>query len=247
MIELLSNQWLALTVITAGCFLAAFINAAFATGGVYIMLAASTSVLPLTAAVPLQAAFSFASLLARMIYFWTHINWRIVAGFAIGSAIGVFFGARVFVSLPEATIATLLGCLLIFLIWTPTSRIQINIKHPFFYVGVIHSFLGTLFGVGTLLQPAILRTRLRKLEITSTLAGCLLSMDIFKITGYVAYGFDYRAYIPHIVMATLAGIVGTWMGKRVTHFVSERVFRAVFKWLITLVAIRLLYKGLIQL
>lgn len=245
MAEFISSQWLVLAVITVGCFLAAFVNAAFATGGVYIMLAASSSVLPLTAAVPLQPVFSFASLLGRMVYFWRFINWRIVAGFAAGSVIGVFLGARVFVSLPEKTIATLLGSLLILLIWLPTPRVNVGLKHPFFIVGILHSFLGTLFGVGALLQPAILHTRLTKLEITSTLAGCLLAMDVFKIAGYISYGFDYWQYAPLIVAATLSGILGTWLGKRVTHFVSEKVFRLVFRWLITIVALRLLYKGLV--
>ena len=45
---------LTLIVIILGGFCASFINAAFATGGIYIMLAATSSVLPLTVAVPLQ-------------------------------------------------------------------------------------------------------------------------------------------------------------------------------------------------
>lgn len=232
-----------LVVITLGSFVASFVNAAFATGGIYILIAASSSVLPLTAAVPLQSAFAFSSLLARLVYFRDHINWRIVGGFAIGAIVGVFFGARVFVSLQEATIASLLGSLLLVLIWVPTPDWKIPFKHPFVIVGVLHSFLGTLFGVGAILQPAIFKTRLLKLEITSTLAGCLIAMDIFKMIGYVSYGFDYLQFIPHILLATLAGFAGTWVGKRVTHLISEKTFRIVFKWLITLVALRLLYRG----
>ena len=234
---------LELIVITAGSFIASFVNAAFATGGVYVLLAASSSVLPLTAAVPLQSAFAFSSLLARIAYFWTHIKWPIVGAFAIGSALGVFLGARIFVSLPESTIALLLGCLLLIFIWFPKVDWKIPFKHPFLFVGAVHSFLASMFGVGALLQPAILRTNLLKLQITSTLAACLVTMDVFKITGYVSYGFDYLQYVPHIILATIAGFVGTWAGKRVTHLISEKTFRMVFKWLITVVAIRLLYRG----
>ena len=235
---------LVLVVVTLGSFAASFVNAAFATGGVYILLAASTAVLPLTAAVPLQSAFAFSSLLARCAYFWSHIRWPIVGAFAMGSIIGVFLGAKIFVSLPEATIALLLGCLLLIFIWFPKVNWRIPFKHPFFLVGGLHSFLATMFGVGALLQPAILRTSLMKLQITSTLAACLITMDVFKITGYVSYGFSYADYIPHIILATIAGFAGTWAGKRVTHRISEKVFRLAFKSLITLVAVRLLYRGL---
>jgi uncharacterized protein len=232
-----------LWVITVGSFLASFVNGAFATGGVYILLASSTAVLPLTAAVPLQSAFAFSSLMSRIGFFWQHIDWPIVAAFVAGSFIGVYFAAGIFSSLHEGTIGLLVGSLLLVLIWLPTVNWRVPFKHPFFPVGIVHSFLGTLFGVGAILQPIMLRTKLVKAQITGTLAACLLSADVLKITGYVSYGFDYRDYLPHIVLATIAGFCGTWAGKRVNHRVSEKTFRLVFRWLITLVAIRLLYRG----
>jgi uncharacterized membrane protein YfcA len=234
---------LELVVITTGSFVASFVNAAFATGGIYILLASSTSVLPLTAAVPLQTVFALGSLLARIGLFFTHIKWPIVAAFTLGAIVGVYFGIDVFVSLSESTIAVALGGLLLVLSWFPQVNWRIPLKHPFFFVGTIHAFLSTLFGVGTLLQPAILRTDLVKLQITGTLAASLAILDVFKVTGYVSHGFDYTPYIPHIVLATFAGFAGTWAGRRVTHHVSETAFRLVFRGLITLVAVRLLYRG----
>ena len=322
---------LELLVVTAGGLLAAFINAAFATGGIYLILASSSFVFPLSVAIPLQSAFAFASLAARIAYFRQYIYWPIVGLFVIGSVFGVAIGSTVFVALPEATIALLLGLFLLVLIWMPsvrqdagshdtglhhagthiagtpgaspkssafsnvqstgttkqsakaqrssaqgaspqsnssqsttargvvtesdvtkseaTERVAKRNQQPltwiFLPVGVAHSFLGTVFGVGTLLQPTILRTTLTKLQITGTLAACLLCMDVFKLTGYIAHGFDYRDYWPHIVCATIAGFIGTVAGKRVTHRVSEQTFRLVFKWLITLVAIRLIYRGIV--
>ncbi len=312
---------LELLVVTAGGLLAAFINAAFATGGIYLILASSSFVFPLSVAIPLQSAFAFASLAARIAYFRQYIYWPIVGLFVIGSVFGVAIGSTVFVALPEATIALLLGLFLLVLIWMPSvrqdtgshntglhdtglhhagthiegtpdanskssafSNVQSTgvtaqsvssrsvssqsttargivtesditkskaTKHQtpltwiFLPVGVAHSFLGTVFGVGTLLQPTILRTPLTKLQITGTLAACLLCMDVFKLTGYIAHGFDYRDYWPHIVCATIAGFIGTVAGKRVTRRVSEQTFRLVFKGLITLVALRLVYRGIV--
>lgn len=232
-----------LIVITLGSFAAALVNAAFATGGVYLLLAASSAVLPLPVAVPLQSAFAFSSLVSRVVWLRRHIDWSIVMACSAGAAIGVYLGLRVFVSLPEATMALLLGCLLLLFIWFPRVDWRLPFRHPFFMIGGAHAFIATIFGVGALLQPAMLRTRLLKLQITSTLAACMIIMDVFKIAGYVAVGFDYLAYLPHIVLATLAGIAGTWLGRHLTHAVSERLFRLVFKWLITLVALRLLYRG----
>ncbi|PSL19733.1 sulfite exporter TauE/SafE family protein [Shimia abyssi] len=234
----------AFVVITLASLIASFVNAAFATGGVYILLIASVSVLPISAAVPLQSAFAAGSLSARIYYFWRHIDWRIVRTFVVGCLFGVYFGTRTFVVLPDAVISTALGCVLLVLIWLPKGRINIPLRHPFFLVGVTHSFLGAMFGVGGVLQPLLLRTDLLKLQVTGTLAACLLTLDVMKVTGYVSFGFSYFDYIPHIIGATLAGFVGTSLGKRATHHVSETLFRRVFRILVSLIALRLIYKGL---
>lgn len=232
-----------LIVITLASLAAAFVNAAFATGGVYIMLLASVSVLPISAAIPLQSAFAASSLSARIFLFWKHIEWRIVRAFVFGCLFGVYLGTRTFVAMPEAMLSILLGTVLLVLIWMPTLKQQMPIKHPFFYVGIVHSYLGALFGVGGVLQPFILRTDLLKLQITGTLAASMLALDVMKVAGYISVGFNYFDYIPHIIGATCAGFLGTWLGKRVTHLVSEKTFRRVFRVLVSLIALRLIYKG----
>ena len=233
----------AVIVITLASLMASFVNAAFATGGVYIMLLASVWVLPVSAAIPLQSAFAAASLAARIHFFWEHIRWSIATVFVLGCFIGVYFGARTFVALPESTLSIMLGLVLLTLLWMPKWKRGFPIRHPFFFVGVLHSYLGALLGVGGVLQPSILRTSLTKLEITGTLAVCLLVLDGLKVTAYVSFGFSYFDYVPHIVGATIAGFVGTWLGKRVTHVISEETFRIVFKIFFTVAAPTLIYTG----
>lgn len=232
-----------LIVITLGSFLAAFVNAAFATGGVYIMLVSSLAVLPVSAAIPLQSPLAAGSLAARIVLFWSDIQWRIVVTFIIGCLFGVYFGARAFVAASDAVLQILLGIVLLALIWLPKTGRGWKVKHPFLYVGVVHSFIGTMFGVGGILQSFIIRTELRKMQITGTLAACMILLDVLKMTSYVSLGFRYQDYLPHIALATIAGFAGAWVGKRVTVHVSETAFRVVFRWLITLVAARLIYSG----
>lgn len=232
-----------LIVVTLGSLASAFVNAAFATGGVYITLISSLAVLPASAAVPLQSAFAAGSLVARIGLFWKDIQWRIVATFLFGCLFGVYFGARAFLALSDDWITMLLGLTLLLLIWLPRIGSGLKVRHPFVYVGAVHAFVGTMFGVGGILQPFILRTNLKKLQITGTLAACMLSLDVMKMTSYVLVGFRYQDFIPHIVLATLAGFLGAWLGKRVTLHVSETAFRLVFRWLVTFAALRLVWGG----
>ena len=234
-------------IITLGGFVAAFINAAFATGGVYILLASGSAVFPMTIAIPLMPLFAFSSLVARIFFFWKDIAWRLVIPVFIGSSVGVYLGVNTFIMIPEALLSLIIGCLLLLLIWVGSFKLPAGSSKIFVLVGMIHSFVATVFGVGAFLQPAILRTELVKLQITGTLAACMLSMDIFKVIGFSTFGFNYLTYLPHIIGATIAGFIGTWLGKRVTKKVSEIIFRRVFKWLVTLIALRLFFKGMIGL
>ena len=234
-------------VITVGCFVAALVNAAVATGGVYIMLAASSAVLPLVAAIPMQAALAAPSLLARIVTFWPHIHWRIFAMFAPAAAVGVLIGAQVFVALDEGVISVALGGLLLLLVWGVPKGLSLTLPHPFMYVGGLHGFFGTLFGVGLFLQPAMLRTQLNRLQITGTLAICLLVLEGMKATSYVSVGFDYSAYWPHILAGAVAGIIGNIAGHRLSGGITERHFRIIFKLVVTLAGLRLLAKGVIDL
>jgi len=234
----------AIIVITLASFCASFVNAVFATGGVYITLLASVLVLPISAAVPLQSAFAAGSLVARIIYFWSNIQWDIVGMFVFGCLFGVYFGTRTFVSLPETHLTLLLGCVLLVLIWAPALKSARPIPAPFVFVGAIHSYLGAMFGVGGVLQPIIIRTKLTRIAITGTLAAAMASLDVMKVAGYISFGFSYFDYVPHILGATLAGFLGTWVGKRVSFRISETGFRRVFRILVSLVALRLIYKGL---
>lgn len=231
-------------VIAAGCFVAALVNAAVATGGVYIMLVASSAVLPLAVAIPMQAALAAPSLIARMVTFRSHIEWRIFAMFAPAAALGVLVGAQIFVALDESVISVALGGLLLVLIWGIPQGVSVNLPHRFLYIGGLHGAFGTLFGVGLFLQPAILRTSLNRFQITGTLAICLLVLEGMKATGYVTLGFDYGAYWLHIVAGAVASVAGNLAGYRLAGRISEKHFRAAFKIMVTLAGLRLLGKGI---
>ena len=93
-------------VVVAGSFLAAVANAVFSAGGALIVLAATSTVLPIQAIVPIHSTLLIGSTASRVLFFWEHINWKIARPFLVGSLFGALIGARIYVELPEAIIAT---------------------------------------------------------------------------------------------------------------------------------------------
>lgn len=227
--------------IVTGSFLAAISNAAFSSGGALIVLAVTSSVLPVSAVVPIHSTLLIGSTASRAYVFRQHIDWRIAGPFLAGSLVAVAIGARLYFALPEAMIGIAIAIVMLVAIWLPGISWRPKIGHPWAVVGFIHSLLSTLFAYGALLHAVILHTGLQRRQVVGTMAAALTGMGLFKIAGYTLNGFDYGPFIVVILFAVGAAFLGTWVGKRINDRVSEAAFRLVFRALVTLTALRLLY------
>lgn len=231
-------------IIVAGSFLAALVNAAFSAGGALIILAVTSVVLPVSAIVPIHSTLLIGSTSMRTLLFWQDIEWKIAGPFLVGSVFAVAIGSRIYVELPDTFIATALSAVMLIAIWLPEVRWRPKLRHPWVVVGFVHSLLSTLFAYGALLHAIILHTGLKKRAIVATMGASLTGMGLFKITGYALNGFDYVPYFQTIAFAIAAAFLGTWVGRMVIDKISEKLFRAVFRTLVTLTAVRLMYVGL---
>ncbi|NKB38559.1 MAG: TSUP family transporter [Gammaproteobacteria bacterium] len=226
-----------------GSFLATAISSAFGIGGGFVMIAIISSVLPISAMVPVHATMMVGMSLSRTWYFRKDIHWPIVIPFTIGALIGALSGTFLYVDLPEYFIAASVAVLMLLAVWLPDFKFKREIPHPFFLIGLIHSFLSALFSFGGLFQPVMVRTKLNKLQITATLAAGLMCMNMFKISGYILFGFDYTSYLAVILLSILVAFPAAKLGKALLHKISEKQFRIVFKVIMTVFAIRLLFRA----
>jgi len=232
-------------VLVTGSFVAAVFGAAFSAGGALIILAITSTVLPVQAIVPIHSTLLIGSTAARTAMFWEYVDWKIVWPFLVGSLVGALLGARIYIELPEAIIATSISILMIIAIWLPSISWRPKLKHPWAIVGFLHTLISTLFAYGALFHSVILHTSLRRQQIVGTMAGALVGMSVLKIAGYVWFGFDYSPYFAIIAAAVVANIVGTAVGRRLGEFLPENAFRLAFRVLVTVTAVRLLYAGLV--
>ena len=231
-------------IIVAGSLVASLFNAAFSAGGALIILAVTSSVLPIHAVVPIHSTLLIGSTVTRVMFFRDYIDWPIVRGFLVGSVIGALLGARIYIELPDAIIAVAIALVMLVAIWLPQVSWRPRLRHPWALVGFLHTLLSTLFAYGALLHAVVLHTRLERRQIVATLGACLGGMSVFKISGYAYYGFDYSPYYAMIAAAILVSFIGTAAGKMVVDRLSEERFRLVYRVLITVTALRLLYFGL---
>ena len=146
--------------------------------------------------------------------------------------------------LSEFLLSLVIGLLILVAVWMPQQvKWGARFPVPFFWVGIAHAFLSTLFSFGGLFQPLMLRAALSKLQIVGTLSAGLLFMNVLKISAYTYYGFDYGPYSGVIVAAVLAAVPGAYLGKKLLHHIPEDRFRLIFSLIMTCFALRLLYRA----
>ncbi|MDC0598801.1 sulfite exporter TauE/SafE family protein, partial [Gammaproteobacteria bacterium] len=195
---------LLLYLIPVICFMGAYLSTVAGMGGGLLILACCSQIMPITAVVPLNGVFVMAGQIARVSQFYKHTAWDITLPFIPGSILGVLLGTLIYFSLSEVALAFMLGCVMLWFCWVPSTaaskKIASTIPYPFFWVGIIHTFLSTVSGAGGLFQSLMVNSKLNRESIVATIAATLLAMSIFKTIGYLAAGFDYLAYLPIILL-----------------------------------------------
>ena len=114
---------------------------------------------------------------------------------------------------------------------------------PWFWVGIIHTFLSTVSGAGGLMQSLMVNSKLPKESIVATIAGTLLAMSVFKTAGFFIAGFDYMNWLPVILLSWITGIAGTALGKYSLNRMPDIFFRRLIKGMVTIFALRLFWQA----
>lgn len=234
-------------LIPAIVFAGAYLSTVAGMGGGLLILASCSQILPISTVIPLNGMFVFAGQVTRTIQFHKHITWRITLPFIPGSVIGAFLGTVIYFNLSEAAIALVLGCVMLWFSWVPqgeaSRQLADRIPLPWFWVGIIHTFLSTVSGAGGLMQSLMVNSKLAKENIVATIAGTLLAMSVFKTVGYFLAGFDYVTWLPVILLAWVTGIAGTAVGKVSLNRMPDVFFRRLIKTMVTVFALRLFWRA----
>jgi uncharacterized membrane protein YfcA len=75
----------------------------------------------------------------------------------------------------------------------------------------------------------------------ATFGALMIIMHTTKFAAFLTVGIALHRYAPLIVALIASGIFATWVGSHVLNKVPEKLFRTVFKIVLTMLALRLFY------
>ena len=232
---------LALVALSAATSL---LTAAAGIGGGVVLIAVMAVLMPAQALIPVHGLVQIGSNAGRAAIMLGDVQWRVILFFALGSLVGAAIGGMTAVRLPPAVLNIGLGCFILWSVWGPAVSAPGRFK--VILTGVFSSFLTMFFGAtGSFVSAMVKTMKLGRLEHVATHSACMVAQHAIKVVAFGLLGFNYGPYAGLIVAMIASGFLGTLLGKHVLVKMRDETFHRVIAVLLSLLALRLLYEGLV--
>ncbi|MEO1040065.1 MAG: TSUP family transporter [Pseudomonadota bacterium] len=229
-------------------FLTAALSAVFGMAGGLVLMGLLALLFPVPVAMVTHGLVQSVSNGWRAFLLRDFILWRPLAWYALGALGAVAVLISVSITLPAAWLFIVLG-LVPALVWVPADRFRLDFTRRIDAVacGLTVTGLNTIAGVsGPLLDVFAQNAETDRRSIVATKAASQVAAHAVKIVYYVApaltSGAAPAAWL--LVLALGASVLGTSLGARALHRLSEASFRRWTKGLVTVIGATYLARGI---
>jgi len=245
-------------ILVAAALITSSISAVLGMGGGIILLGIMAIIIPEGyVVVALHGIIQLASNITRSYVFRAHIKGKIIRQYFSGAVLGLFLSAFIIIilkyifevqSAKDIKVDFLKPLIGIFIIWFLYGKCpQIKDKHPhFFGVGTLSGLTTVFIGAtGPLIAPFFLKGKHTKENIIANKAVCQAISHAGKIPLFIIFfEFNYFTELRVLIPLTAAVFIGTNFGKQILQHIPEKVFRLLFKGVLTIIAIKLIVSQL---
>lgn len=246
MIDAFSPLLLPFTVVlTALC--ASVLASVAGFGGAVVLLPVLVWAVGVREAVPVLTVVQLVGNGARVAFNRRQLVWPVVGWFALGAVPLAVLGGVLFATAPASFLQRVLGGFLLLLVAYRHTRSGRSARlglRGFAGVGALAGFLSAVVGTaGPLAAPFFLTYGLVKGAYIGTEACTALLMHAVKLGVYGRYTLLDGSAVVLGVAIGLVMVLGTYLGKRVTDRLSERVFLALIEGALVVSGLQLLWTG----
>ena len=234
-------------ILCLSSFVTSTITASFGLGGGALLILIMVNILNPLVIIPIHAVIQISSNSTRALMLRKNINFQFIAPFIIGSLVGVSIAVIILIDLPKFIIQSLIGIFILYSLYVPQAKNIKITKWSIGLIGTISSFLTMFVGAsGPIMAPFIRSFTNNRQSTVATQAAFMTWKHGIKIIVFIILGFSFSNYIPLIVGMIIFGVFGTWTGKKILTNINEKSFGRIFNIILTVLALRLIYEGLIQ-
>ncbi len=229
----------------AASYLTSALTAAFGIGGGVALLAVLSTAIPVATLIPLHGMVQMGSNAGRSWHLRDHIQWPFMIAFGLGAVLGTAAGSQFVVSLPDALLKIILAIFVLALVWAPKPKMMKGGQTSVGIGGALSSLVGMFVGATGPLVAAIVAGKAEDRQgVVSTHAAAMTLQHGLKIIAFGMVGFAFQTWLGLIVAMIISGYLGTVSGGKILHMMDEKLFRKIFKTLLTALALFMLFKAL---
>ena len=242
-------------ILILSAFITSSISAVIGMGGGIILLGIMAIIIPEGyMVIALHGIIQLISNTTRTYVFKKHLKKKIIKEFSIGALVGSgisaviiflliqFYGVYSAADIKVEFLKPIIGVFIIWYLFLKKTKKE-KISKSFIRVGGISGLASVFVGAtGPLIAPFFLKSNLTKENIIANKAACQMITHFTKIPLFIYffninYINEYEILIPLIC----AVFIGTNLGKYFLKMIPERSFKILFKFVLSLIAVRLIF------
>jgi uncharacterized membrane protein YfcA len=230
--------------LSIAAFFTSIVGVVTGTAGGLLLLAVMAFFFEPATLLPLHTIIMLLTSVHMVFMFWRHILKATVLPFLAGSVLGATLGANIFIALSAAILQGIIGIFILILTWLPKISTVGGEKKRFAVVGFGVTFLGIFVSAtGTLLASFIASTSPTRQNHVATMGALMVCSHVAKIVAFGVLGIALSAYVPLMISMVTGAALGNWVGSKMLDRMQEQIFRTIFKILLTVLALRLIWVG----
>lgn len=210
-------------------------------GGGILLIALMPGFVPVSALLPLHAATQLASNASRAAFGWRAIDPGIIPAFVLGALLGAWLGGQLYLSLNLHWLPALIGVFVLLLTWGRLPPVPGGGQIALVMLGFYQTGLGMLAGATGPVGAAVLLRRNSGRDWLVVNTALYMSLNhTLRIVAFFILGFSFEPWWQLLLGMVCASIAGSWAGTRLRARVPQLNFERWFRWLVSLLAIRLI-------
>lgn len=215
-------------------------------GGGVMLIALMPGFIPAAAIIPVHGVVQISSNISRVLLGLQHIEWRLVWHYTMGAMVGVLLGSQIVSDIEWDMMPLFLGIFILLTTWMPKPSGKARFPAKFVVLGAFQTALSLFVGVsGPMNMPFLLRENLGRDRTVITHGTQMTVMHFLKVILFGLLGFAFSSYLLLMVGMIVAATLGSFAGTKVRGHVPEELFKKGLKILITLLAIRMIVRGVL--
>lgn len=234
-------------LLTLAAGLTSLLTALVGLGGGVVLMGLMPGLLPLAAIIPVHALVQFVSNSARVGFALSEVSPAIIAPIAAGSVLGALIGSQFVGLISLEWLPAVAGLLILAMTWLPFGRLIPQGRWSMFLLGLYQTGIGMLAGATGPLGAAVMVRINQQREWLVVNTGVYMTLNHgIRAAAFGLMGFAYAQWWPVIVMMGVSSIVGAWAGTQLRQRLPAGNYARVFRWLITLLAVRMVVMTVLE-